>query len=213
MPRPKSERAHSDVLDAAQALFAERGIEGTSMDAIAAVSGVSKATIYKHWPDKDALCLEVMVRIHGRDEPPADPDSGDLRTDLITVLGHKPPEKYAAVRDQITPHLMAYSARHPAFAQAWRSLALNSPRAQLRAVLERAVRRGDLPPTLDIDIASALLYGPLLYSWILKSLEGRTLPDGAHEIVIDTFLRSYALDRESPNRHAHPVRVRRTRRV
>ena len=37
-------------------LFSERGIDATSMDAIAETSGVSKATIYKHWQDKDALC-------------------------------------------------------------------------------------------------------------------------------------------------------------
>jgi AcrR family transcriptional regulator len=33
------------------ALFGERGIDAASMDAIAEKSGVSKATIYKHWQD------------------------------------------------------------------------------------------------------------------------------------------------------------------
>ena len=59
-------------------LFAERGIDATSMDAIAEASGVSKATIYKHWPDKDALCLEVMGYLHGLDEEPPVFDSGEL---------------------------------------------------------------------------------------------------------------------------------------
>ena len=40
--------------------MAERGVEGSSMDAIAEASGVSKATIYKHWADKDALLLEMV---------------------------------------------------------------------------------------------------------------------------------------------------------
>ena len=60
MARPRSAQAHKKVLDAAVQLFSERGIDATSMDAIAEASGVSKATIYKHWQDKDALCLEVM---------------------------------------------------------------------------------------------------------------------------------------------------------
>jgi AcrR family transcriptional regulator len=198
MARPRSARAHTDVLDAAQKLFAERGIDATSMDAIAAASGVSKATIYKHWPDKDALCLEVMVRIHGRDEPPLDFDSGDLRADLIAVLGHRPPERYAAVREQITPHLMAYSARNPEFATAWRARALNSPRAQLLTIVQRAISRGQLPATIDTDIAIALLFGPSLYAWILKSLDGRTLPENFHVVAVDAFLRSYGLPTTTP---------------
>ena len=57
MARQKSAQAHRRVLDAAIGLFAEYGIDATSMDAIAEASSVSKATIYKHWPDKDALCF------------------------------------------------------------------------------------------------------------------------------------------------------------
>jgi AcrR family transcriptional regulator len=193
MARPRSARAHTDVLDAAQTLFAERGIDATSMDAIAASSGVSKATIYKHWPDKDALCLEVMVRIHGRDEPPPEIDSGDLRADLLAVLGHRPPERYADLRERIAPHLIAYSARNPEFAATWRARALNSPRAQLLQIIQRGISRGQLPATLDTDIAVALLFGPSLYAWILKSLDGRTLPENFHVFAIDAFLRSYSL--------------------
>ena len=48
------------MLRAALDLFGERGIDATSMDAIAQASGVSKATIYNHWADKEALLMEVM---------------------------------------------------------------------------------------------------------------------------------------------------------
>ena len=71
MARPRSVQAHAKVLNAAVELFSERGIDATSMDAIAETSGVSKATIYKHWPDKDSLVLEVMGYLHGLDEDPA----------------------------------------------------------------------------------------------------------------------------------------------
>ena len=55
--------AHRKVIDAALELVADRGVDGASMDAIAARSGVSKATIYKHWEDKDALLLEMHRRL------------------------------------------------------------------------------------------------------------------------------------------------------
>jgi AcrR family transcriptional regulator len=56
-------------------MFADQGIDSTSMDAIASAFGVSKATIYKHWPEKDKLALEVLSYLHGIDEesPTFDP--------------------------------------------------------------------------------------------------------------------------------------------
>src|SRR5579883_2435269 len=97
MPRGLSERAHGRVLEAATQLFAQRGIDGTSVDAIAAASGVSKATIYKHWADKDALCLAVMEYVHHLDAGPPELDSGDLRTDLKAFLKYEPSSKKAEV--------------------------------------------------------------------------------------------------------------------
>jgi AcrR family transcriptional regulator len=49
-------------------MFADQGIDSTSMDAIASAFRVSKATIYKHWPEKDKLALEVLSYLHGIDE-------------------------------------------------------------------------------------------------------------------------------------------------
>ena len=76
MARGLSEKAHRKVLQAATELFAERGIDATSVDAIAAKSRVSKATIYKHLMDKDEL--ELLQYVHEMDSDPPDVDSGDL---------------------------------------------------------------------------------------------------------------------------------------
>jgi AcrR family transcriptional regulator len=208
MARPKSTRAHNDVLDAAAALFAERGIEGTSMDAIAQESGVSKATIYKHWPDKDALLLEAMLRIHGRGvDETIEIDSGDLRTDLIAVLAHRPPERYDTLRERVTPHLLGYCARNVAFANEWRTRILQPARAQMLKVLQRGMSRGELPRDLDTDIATALLIGPTMYGWMMKVIYGKPLvvPPVA---IVEMFLNTYRRDPDPT-----PVRVRATRRA
>src|SRR5271154_5304733 len=115
MARGLSQRAHDKVLEAATDLFAERGIDGTSVDAIAAASRVSKATIYKHWADKEALCLEVLVHVHGADEGPRDADSGDLKSDIIAFLKYEPAKDKADIQKRLMPHLIAYSARNLEF--------------------------------------------------------------------------------------------------
>jgi AcrR family transcriptional regulator len=172
MVRPRSARAHGRVLDAALELFAARGLDATSMDAIAEASGVSKATIYKHWPDKDALCLEAMAHLLGQDQPPPAFDSGDVRADMVALLGHEPPPQYSELRGRIMPHLMAYAARNPSFGRAWRERVFEPPRAQLTRLLDRAVAQGLVPRDLDRDLALALLLGPMLYCHILKRVRG-----------------------------------------
>src|SRR5215475_10615876 len=112
MARPRSIAAHRNVLEAALSLFAERGIDATSMDAIAETSGVSKATIYKHWRDKDKLCLEVLCYLHGVDEEPPIFDSGDFRADLIAQLNYQPAAHRKEMKERIMPHLIAYSSRN-----------------------------------------------------------------------------------------------------
>jgi AcrR family transcriptional regulator len=187
--RPRSARAHDAVLDAASRLFAERGIDSTSMDAIAAASGVSKATIYKHWPDKDALCLEVLSRIHGHDEVSPYRLTGDLRSDLLAVLAHEPPRQFAEVRSRITPHLVSYGVRNPAFGKAWRLRVLEPPRTQLAALLRHARAQGLLSKSVDIDVAMAMLLGPLFYRHIMGMVD-RPIPSNLPQAVVDAFLRS-----------------------
>lgn len=107
MARTPSAKAHQKVLDATFELMAERGVDGTSMDAIAEASGVSKATMYKHWADKDALLLGMMAEPNGLRARPRF-DSGNTRADMVAVLSYRPQER-AKMRERIMPHFIAYS--------------------------------------------------------------------------------------------------------
>lgn len=50
------------LIDVARALFAERGLEGTSVEEIAAHAGVSKPVIYEHFGGKEGLYAVVVDR-------------------------------------------------------------------------------------------------------------------------------------------------------
>ena len=192
MARPRSAHAHAQVLDAALALFAERGIDATSMDAIALASGVSKATIYKHWPDKDALCLEALAHLLGPEQPLPACDSGDVRADLVAVLSYQPPRQRPDLRLRLMPHLWAYAARNPAFGAAWRARVFEPQRAQLTQVLERGIARGQLPRDLDRGLALTLLFGPLMYCRMWERMQGE-VPEGLPERVVAAFWKAHAI--------------------
>lgn len=189
MSRGLSQRAHHKVLEAATNLFAERGIDATSVDAIAAASGVSKATVYKHWADKDALCLEVLVHVHELDEGPPELDSGDMREDLKAFLKYEPSPKKAAIQKRLMPHLIAYSARNEQFGRAWKTRVMERSRNFLRKLLRRGVDRGMLPAVLDEELGVALLLGPMMYRHIFgSSVDREWLAEG----TVNSFWKAHA---------------------
>ena len=202
MARPRSAQAHGKVLEAAVELFGERGIDATSMDSIAEVSGVSKATIYKHWPDKDRLCLEVLGYIHGLDEKPPAFDSGDFRADLIARLGYEPGADRRAMKDRIWPHLLAYSARNQTFGKAWRAKFIEPARAELTAMMKRGEKRGILKRGIDPEVGLALLLGPLMYRHVFIQRLGGKSPRNLEPYIADAFLAAFGTGKHFAQ-HSH----------
>lgn len=160
------------------------------MDAIAAASGVSKATIYKHWADKEALLLEIMAEANGLHARPSF-NSGNTRADMIAVLSYRPPER-AEMREQLLPHLVAYSAHHSSFGDAWRNMAMEPPRRELTYLLKTGIKKGELSPELDLDLSLTLLLGPIMY-WYIFLRRSVGDPKGLAEGVVDAFWRAFGL--------------------
>ncbi len=88
-PRALRTAAKRDaILDAAIREFRTAGFESTSMDRIAEVAGVSKRTVYNHFPSKEVLFGAIVHRLRVRCEPSEvhgyDP-GGDLREQLTAI--------------------------------------------------------------------------------------------------------------------------------
>ncbi len=189
MARGLSEKAHRKVLAAATHLFAERGIDKTSMDAIATRSGVSKATVYKHWADKEALCLEVLIHLHEMDAGPPDRDTGDLKADVKAFLVYEASADKASLQKKLLPHLIAYSARNREFGRAWRSRVMERSRLGIMKLLRRGVEQGIFPVVLDEELGVALLAGPMMYRHVFgPAVDRNWLAEG----TVESFWKAYA---------------------
>lgn len=60
IPAPPLSAKRTAILDAAHRCFVQRGITATGVDTIAAEAGVSKRTLYNHFPSKDDLLLAYI---------------------------------------------------------------------------------------------------------------------------------------------------------
>ena len=184
MARTPSVAAHEKVIAAALQLFGERGIEGTSMDAIAQSSGVSKATVYKHWKDKETLCIAVIVSL--RTQPP-EFRSGNTLRDLTDLLTHLSKSDHPDRVMKIWPRIMGYAIANPRFAAALQEHSFGPRRTQIARILGEAADRGDIPGDIDPQFAMDLLVGPLMHRRITTG----QIPDGFAERVVASFLCSY----------------------
>src|SRR3977135_9675 len=61
-PRPEKPDMKERILETADRLFYLRGIRAVGVDTIAAEIGISKRTLYNHFPSKDALISAYLAR-------------------------------------------------------------------------------------------------------------------------------------------------------
>src|SRR5690348_16996940 len=71
------------VLEAAAAILARDGYARLTMEGVAAASGAAKTTIYRWWPTKAALCMDLYLDVAGRELH--DPDTGNIVDDLQQI--------------------------------------------------------------------------------------------------------------------------------
>lgn len=150
------------------------------MDAIAAESGVSKATVYKHWANKDALLIDVL-RTHSDKLPEF--DSGNPREDMVKLVRFLAESRKREELWPVWPRIIGYAASNPEFMQAMRAFAFEPRRAQIARIVDQAMQNGELRRGIDSAFAMDLLVGPIMH----RRFSGDTMPKDTPERVVDYF--------------------------
>ncbi len=179
---PRVLRSKATILEACAELIAEEGFAGVSIEAVSARSGAAKTTVYRHWPSREALCIEAFGACAGPHSPL--PDTGALRDDLVAVLSGLAERLNDPSWTASVTSLLDAAGRDPELAELHRATVADRRRA-LTGVLERAMERGDLAPGLDLETATALLAGPLFYRGIVSR---EPLDDAFVASVVDAAL-------------------------
>jgi AcrR family transcriptional regulator len=164
--RPRSQRATAAILRAAGELLDSRGLDGLSVDAIASRAGVSKATIYRWWPNKAAIVMDAVLDVTAPQIP--FPDTGSVREDLRRQMRSVVRLFTKTATGPAIVALIAQSQHDPATATALHERFIAPRRTTAGDVLGRGIARGELRPDLDIDTAIDTLYGALYYRLLVS---------------------------------------------
>jgi AcrR family transcriptional regulator len=163
-PRPgrqRSQAADDAILGAALQLLGENGYRALTMASVIERAGVSSATLYRRFADKDDLVVAVFESLA---PDPVETDTGTLAGDLAAYIRHKAD---AITRKQDLADISAECHRNPELAAILREKFLVPSQAQLAGILQRAKRRGEITTLPPIDLAFTVVIGPLHYRAIV----------------------------------------------
>ena len=184
--RPRSERAHRAILDAALELFVEQGYEAMSIEGVATRAGVGKTTIYRRWQSKEDVVIDAIDELIMDVEPP---DTGSLREDLVDLLSQLQIILTSSRAGEVFPRMIPHVATGSPLGRAYLRRVIEPRFAMLRSTLGHAVERGEIPADVNPELVRGLLIGPLL----MWKLLGRLSREGAREraeLIVDAVLKS-----------------------
>jgi len=139
------------ILDAAEAVLVEAGYAGFSIEAVARRARAGKPTIYRWWPSKAALLLEVYQRGKRVDTP----DTGNLEEDLVGFLKNLFSHWRQTSSGSVFRSLVAEAQSDPAAAAALADYA-RGRRAHTGQMIERAKARGEVAADVNAELVADL---------------------------------------------------------
>jgi AcrR family transcriptional regulator len=182
---PSPRTRHAVLKAAADLLDGRGGPAAVTIEKIAARARVAKTTIYRWWPSKIAIFMDVYEELRA-DRLPGFADSGSLEADLRRVLRgllrlFRTTTAGAAVAGMITE-----AQADPQSAELFRRQFVARGRVLAREVLERAKVRGDLPRGFDIELAIDVMSGAIWYRLLLGHAPlDDAYADGIVRVVLD----------------------------
>jgi len=197
--RPRSADAEHAILQAALDLLDEgTDLGAISINAIAARAGVGKNTVYRRWPNKDALLVDAVASLN-----PAlpEPNRETVRENLILLLSVLVTRLQDTRATSILNGMMAAGREYPQLRERYYADVVEPRREVTRQVIRAGLASGELRSDLDPESIAYLLTAPL----ICRSFEGVAIEGAPEEIaaqVVDVIL--FGVARAKPSEPGDP---------
>lgn len=158
--RPRNVETQSSILTASYELLLESGFGAVTVEKIAERAQVSKATIYKWWPNKAAVVMDGFLSAAAARLPV--PDTGSVFQDILEHATNM--AQFMISREgSIFLEIIGEGQVDSGLAEAFRTRYIQPRRMEVRTILNRGLQRGELDKDLDIALCTDLIYGPIFY--------------------------------------------------
>lgn len=166
LPHQRRKTARPDeLLEAALALFVERGFAATRIDDVAQRAGVSKGTVYLYWSSKEDLLRNVIQRFLGDHLDHGEELLARHDGTVVDLLRTRYVEWWTDVLESpaagVFKLMLAEARNFPDVAQFYQREVVERGRGMILRLLEHGVARGEIRP-LDPDQAAFSLLMPMV---------------------------------------------------
>lgn len=176
--RPRNAATEKAILTASYDLLLETGFSAVTVEKIAERAKVSKATIYKWWPNKAAVVMDGFLSAAMSRLPV--PDTGSVIEDIVIQVTNL--ARFLTSREgKVINELIAEGQFDSKLAEEYRLRYFNPRRLDSRHILERGVQRGELKQDVELEICIDLIYGPLFYRLLVT---GEKLDEAFIKILV-----------------------------
>lgn len=169
------------MVDAGMQMLEVDGPDGINHAAIASAAGVSRTTLYKYWPTRAKLLLEILTAY---DAHPPLTSGGDLRADLVVLLEEMQTSMSDPTRRRVFGSMLAQAQWDEDVKEAKNDLRA-IPLAGLETLFDAAVERGELVAGVEPIDAAGRLLGPLMFAALIA---GQDITEVNVESIVDDWL-------------------------
>jgi AcrR family transcriptional regulator len=179
--RPRSEKTRKAILKAAFHLLKRKGFDGVSTQQIAIQAGVSTATLYRWWDNKQAILLDAYLETTRDLLPSGKPGSplARLRTYTLRVAQFLQNEN-----GRVFLRLLLAIQEDPALRKGFYENVFLPRRAEGCTVVQEAIDADELPETVAPDFIINLLIGPQ----VLRALLGQDISARYAQRIFDSVI-------------------------
>ena len=182
--RPRDPRVDTAIVDATLRLLAEGGYTSLTMEAVAALAGVGKATLYRRYAGKEQLVIDALATMS---EPAEVVQGASVRDELVARLEAVRRKSDSSLAGKLFPRLVSASAEHPELMRNYRRQVLAPRRSAFAAALQRGVDEGLVRADVDLDHAIDLMVGPVAYRTLIRN-DPPPGPELAARVVDDVLV-------------------------
>lgn len=162
--RPRDEAAKERILAAARELLQDHGLTGVTMEGIATLAGVGKPTVYRYWPNAQAVAMDAFLAFADEMPGPARKDAplAALRRHLRGIA-----VAFTSPAGRSTAAMIAAAQNDSELAKVFRNRFMLQSRQRGRELLELAVNAGEIAAPVDFEVALDLIYAPLYFRLLI----------------------------------------------
>lgn len=159
--RPRDPLVDSAIVTAALDVLAERGFTRFTVEEVASLAGVGKASIYRRFSDKDALIDHALDHIN--DDLPPIPDEGSVHDRLSIMMDRVRRGIPTSHAGRIMRHVLGESGQSPHLVSEFYRRVIEPRSGRIRSVLIEGKAAGDLPEEFDVESAVPTLIGAMVF--------------------------------------------------